>query len=111
MNRIRKCLILAMAMCLATAAKAVIIASDNASSLPYDDGWQTTDNGGFGFGPWSFTTPAGTSAFTGDSTSNGGGGGGGINTTIGADGNGPWSSQCRWHFVASPRDRSAQPVL
>jgi hypothetical protein len=81
MNAIRKLAVLIMAMSLASAARATIIASDNASSAAYNNGWTTGDNGGFGFGAWSFITPAGTSAFTGDSTANGGGGGAGINTT------------------------------
>ena len=78
MNAIRKLAVSIMAMSLASAARATIIASDNASSAAYNNGWTTGDNGGFGFGAWSFITPAGTSAFTGDSTANGGGGGAGI---------------------------------
>jgi hypothetical protein len=35
------------------------VAIDDASQLPYTDGWQAGDNGGSGFGPWSF-------AFSGD---------------------------------------------
>jgi PEP-CTERM motif len=39
-------------------------AFDVATNLPYADGWQAGDNGGTGFGPWSFNgtdaTPAGT---------------------------------------------------
>ena len=38
---------------------AVTKASDNASDAVYIDGWQVGDNGGIGFGPWSF-------AFSGD---------------------------------------------
>ena len=30
------------------------IASDNATNPSYADGWQDGDDGGFGFGPWSF---------------------------------------------------------
>jgi hypothetical protein len=45
------------AMCYASAF-------DVATNLPYADGWQAGDNGGTGFGPWSFNgtdlTPAGT---------------------------------------------------
>lgn len=45
------------AMCYASAF-------DVATNLPYADGWQASDNGGTGFGPWSFNgtdaTPAGT---------------------------------------------------
>ena len=29
-------------------------AADYATNSPYADGWQDTDNGGFGFTPWSF---------------------------------------------------------
>src|SRR6476620_3508806 len=45
------------AMCYANAL-------DVATNPAYADGWQAGDNGGFGFGPWSFNstdpTPAGT---------------------------------------------------
>jgi hypothetical protein len=41
-----------------------ISAADSATDPMYADGWQAGDNGGFGFGPWSFNgtdaTPAGT---------------------------------------------------
>src|SRR5215471_15676566 len=41
-----------------------ISAADSATDPVYADGWQAGDNGGFGFGPWSFNgtdpTPAGT---------------------------------------------------
>jgi hypothetical protein len=30
------------------------VASDNATNAPYANGWQEGDNGGSGFGPWSF---------------------------------------------------------
>lgn len=33
---------------------AVQLASDTAANAAYNDGWQEGDNGGFGFGPWSF---------------------------------------------------------
>src|SRR5438876_12411757 len=88
MSTLRRCLFLAMALCLTSPAWAVIIANDNASSLPYDDGWQDGDNGGFGFGAWDFfpdTPVAGTEAFVISSTTNGASPSGHINTTIGPD--------------------------
>src|SRR5262245_9847961 len=36
-------------------ASAVVIAVDNAASAAYSDGWQSGDNGGTGFGPWSLS--------------------------------------------------------
>jgi hypothetical protein len=33
---------------------AVVVAADNASNSSYIDGWQAGDNGGVGFGPWTF---------------------------------------------------------
>ncbi|MCU0317195.1 MAG: hypothetical protein MUC92_11450 [Fimbriimonadaceae bacterium] len=55
-------------------AQAVIIASDNANNLPYANGWQTGDNGGFGFDAWSLlattTNPANAGHFIGTSTLN-----------------------------------------
>jgi len=35
-------------------ASAAVIASDDASQPAYNDGWQVGDNGGTGFGPWTF---------------------------------------------------------
>ncbi len=49
----------AMAVCFSAAWLAmpahavVIIAQDNASNSTYNDGWQTGDNGGSGFGSWT----------------------------------------------------------
>ncbi|MCI0332623.1 MAG: hypothetical protein L0228_05310 [Planctomycetes bacterium] len=43
-----------MVVSLSNSAAAAIIASDNASNSAYADGWQAGDNGGTGFGPWSF---------------------------------------------------------
>jgi hypothetical protein len=45
------------------------IAFDNASQPAYDDGWQSGDNGGSGFGPWSFSGNG--TAGIGSSTANG----------------------------------------
>src|SRR5215213_904034 len=35
-------------------AFAITVASDNASNPAYSDGWQAGDNGGTGFGAWTF---------------------------------------------------------
>jgi hypothetical protein len=45
-------------------------ASDNASNGPYIDGWQTGDNGGFGFAPWALAANGGFVGI-GSSTANG----------------------------------------
>jgi len=37
------------------AARATVVASDNASNGAYSDGWQAGDNGGAGLAPWTFT--------------------------------------------------------
>jgi hypothetical protein len=55
-------------------AFALLIASDDASATAYNDGWQTNDNGGSGFGAWTLSTGSGASASIGSSGSN-------INTT------------------------------
>src|SRR6476619_4499680 len=39
----------------ADTASASVVASDNASNASYTDGWQTGDNGGIGFGPWTLS--------------------------------------------------------
>jgi hypothetical protein len=39
----------------ADTAAASVVASDNASNASYSDGWQTGDNGGIGFGPWTLS--------------------------------------------------------
>jgi hypothetical protein len=39
----------------ADTACASVVASDNASNVAYTDGWQTGDNGGTGFGPWTLS--------------------------------------------------------
>jgi hypothetical protein len=44
------------------------IAADNASNAPYDNGWQSGDNGGTGFGAWSFVNSGSHSYFIGSST-------------------------------------------
>ncbi|MGH8045663.1 MAG: PEP-CTERM sorting domain-containing protein [Chthoniobacterales bacterium] len=44
-------------------------AGDNASNVPYDDGWQNGDNGGFGFSAWTLNTTGGVAGrFIGNST-------------------------------------------
>ncbi|MBC7809363.1 MAG: hypothetical protein H7145_24780 [Akkermansiaceae bacterium] len=58
-----------------------VVASDNASDAVYNDGWQTGDNGGFGFGAWTLSTAGGNAGFfIGTSKGNGGGGSNGIDT-------------------------------
>jgi hypothetical protein len=49
--------------------RAAQLAFDNASQSVYADGWQTGDNGGFGFGAWTIT-PTG-QGLIGSSTANG----------------------------------------
>src|SRR6188474_2738471 len=40
---------------LASSASASLVAFDNAADVAYADGWQTNDNGGFGWGGgWTF---------------------------------------------------------
>jgi len=46
-------LILAAASLAAAGAFGALPASDNASDSAYSDGWDTSDNGGFGFGAWT----------------------------------------------------------
>jgi hypothetical protein len=68
-------------------------AFDNASAWAYNDGWQTGDNGGFGWAAWTLTTLGAGGHFVWDSTKNGDGLDNGIiggvaldsdiNTTIG----------------------------
>ncbi len=52
-------------------------ASDNAAQSAYSNGWQTGDNGGFGWQPWNLS---GSAFLVADSNSNGLLGGPGINT-------------------------------
>lgn len=51
------------------------VAYDDAANAAYSDGWQTGDNGGFGFGAWTLSTVSGDSSrnghFIGDSSLNG----------------------------------------
>ena len=37
----------------ASANALTIVASDSATNAPYGDGWQTSDNGGFGYNAWT----------------------------------------------------------
>lgn len=67
-------------MCVLSASTslAIIVAQDQASNTPYDDGWQTGDNGGSGFGSWTLRTQSGgqdgfNGQFIGTSGSNGSG--------------------------------------
>lgn len=56
-------------------ANAANLASDSAADAVYDDGWQSGDNGGYGFGPWVFTfnstDPNRNGVFMGSSANNG----------------------------------------
>lgn len=64
---------------LASAAIAVHAqAFDSAADAVYNDGWQSGDNGGFGWNPWIIS---GNAHALGDSNTNGSGGGPGINTS------------------------------
>jgi hypothetical protein len=47
-------LVLLLASGQGRAASAITVASDDASQAPYTNGWQAGDNGGTGFGPWTF---------------------------------------------------------
>ncbi len=49
------------------------IAFDSAADVVYNDGWQATDNGGFGFSSWSFLPLGNSGVMMGSSTSNGDG--------------------------------------
>jgi hypothetical protein len=69
-----KVIIIAVVTALSPAVVASNLAYDNPSAWAYNNGWQTGDNGGFGFGPWTLTiinAPAG--HFIGNSTLNGNG--------------------------------------
>ena len=65
-------------------AFAAIVAADNASDPAYADAWQSGDNGGSGFGPWTLSTnnndPSTGGQFIGNSSTNGNGSSGNINT-------------------------------
>jgi len=50
------CLLSSVAVLAAGKVHAAALASDTASNTAYDDGWQAGDNGGTGFGVWSFST-------------------------------------------------------
>ena len=46
---------------------------DVSTNSPYTDGWQTSDNGGNGFGAWTINLGVNSAAFIATSTGNGGG--------------------------------------
>ena len=52
-----------------------IFAQSDASASAYDDGWQTSDNDGSGFGAWSLSTSGTAGHFAASSTGNGDGDG------------------------------------
>jgi hypothetical protein len=67
-------LVVLVALSSASNAPAILIGLDNASNPPYTDGWQTGDNGGTGFGPWTLVSngnPNQTGFFIGSSANNG----------------------------------------
>lgn len=68
---------LPIVMALAVSATTYAQAADNAADPVYNNGWQTSDNGGYGWQPWSVS---GQGITLGDSNTNGSGGGPGINT-------------------------------
>jgi hypothetical protein len=71
MNRL---LALACLLLVALPSYGMIIAQDDASQAAYNDGWQASDNGGFGFGAWNFFQTSGSSGtFIGNSGNNGSG--------------------------------------
>ncbi|MBA3725026.1 MAG: PEP-CTERM sorting domain-containing protein [Armatimonadetes bacterium] len=53
---------------------------DSAADPIYNDGWQTGDNGGTGFGPWSLSTSGNAGSLVITSNNNGSGGGPGIDS-------------------------------
>lgn len=56
---------------------------DDASNAPYNDGWQTGDNGGTGYGAWTLNSTGNSSQagfFMGSSSANAGGSSGNIDT-------------------------------
>jgi len=64
--------------CIAIPVQGANPAFDSAADVVYNDGWQTSDNGGFGFGPWtlSLNYPGDFGVhghFVGNSTNNGDG--------------------------------------
>jgi hypothetical protein len=56
------------------------LASDNAGNAAYSNGWQTGDNGGTGFAPWTLTLAGTASHLVGNSSLNGAAPSGDINT-------------------------------
>jgi len=58
-SRIALSALAAFTFLLAQHACATIVASDQADNAPYNDGWQTGDNGGSGFGAWTLTQTSG----------------------------------------------------
>ena len=74
--RIALPILVAFTVVLTQSASGVIVASDEADNAPYNDGWQTGDNGGTGFGAWTLTQTSGNidgfnGQFIGSSSGNG----------------------------------------
>lgn len=68
---------LTLLLVLAASSSFASLAFDNAADAVYNNGWQTGDNGGYGWQPWKLYN---SKTFMGDSNTNGSGGGPGINT-------------------------------
>jgi hypothetical protein len=89
MNKLMLC-VAAFALSLSISAFAANVASDDQSQSAYDDGWQSTDNGGTGFGAWTLATTSGNGGenghFVGSSTGNADGSDNGVNNGVASDG-------------------------
>jgi len=62
-----------LALAITATSQGANLAFDNASAYAYDDGWQTGDNGGYGWGPWTLQSTGFAGFFVATSTSNGNG--------------------------------------
>lgn len=71
-------MVLALAAVASVQSFAVVF--DCALDPAYNDGWQSGDNGGSGFGAWSLSGGSNAGQFVASSNNNGGGGGPGIDT-------------------------------
>ena len=67
------CTFIAIPLAQSNSALAANVAYDDATDVVYNDGWQVSDNGGFGFGPWNIFQIGTASAFVSSSTANGDG--------------------------------------
>ncbi|HMS56225.1 MAG TPA: PEP-CTERM sorting domain-containing protein [Fimbriimonadaceae bacterium] len=69
-----------MSLATIAASQGYAIVFDCAADPAYNDGWQSGDNGGLGFGAWSLNSSSNSGHFIATSNNNGGGGGVGIDT-------------------------------